>query len=122
LIPILEDAMAKTIFGKIIKGEIPCDKVYEDEHLLAFRDINPQAPCHILIIPKHEIPTTDDLTDDDADITGRMVVAASKIARDEGIAKSGYRMVFNCRDHGGQEVYHIHLHLLGGRPMTWPPG
>lgn len=114
--------MADTIFSKIIAGEIPCDKVHEDEHVLAFRDIKPQAPVHILIIPKEPIPTVDDLQEHHRELAGRLVLAATEIARQEGLAADGYRLVFNCRDHGGQEVYHIHLHLLGGRPMKWPPG
>ncbi len=114
--------MAETIFSKIIKGEIPCDRVYEDSEILAFRDIKPQAPTHILIIPKEEIPTIDDLSEDHATLVGKLILTAKQIARDEGLAEDGYRLVFNCKDHGGQEVHHIHLHLLGGRQMTWPPG
>lgn len=114
--------MAETIFSKILKGEIPCDKVYEDDQVFAFRDIKPQAPTHILIIPREPIPTVDDLQEKHEALAGHMVLAATKIARQEGLAEDGYRLVFNCRDHGGQEVYHIHLHLLGGRQMSWPPG
>ena len=114
--------MGSTIFSKIIEGEIPCDKVYEDDRVLAFRDIKPQAPVHILIIPKIEIPTIDDLEEKDQELVGYLVLTAKKIARDEGLAEDGYRLVFNCKGHGGQEVYHIHLHLLGGRQMAWPPG
>ena len=114
--------MGSTIFSKIIEGEIPCDKVYEDDRVLAFRDIKPQAPVHILIIPKIEIPTIDDLEEKDQELVGYLVLTAKKIARDEGLAVDGYRLVFNCKGHGGQEVYHIHLHLLGGRQMAWPPG
>jgi len=115
--------MGDTIFSKIINKEIPADIVHEDEHLLAFRDINPQAPVHILIIPKIEIPTIREIIGaDHATLLGRMYDAANKIANDEGISEDGFRLVFNCGDHGGQEVYHIHMHLLGGRQMKWPPG
>lgn len=114
--------MGDTIFAKIIAGEIPCDKVFEDDQVLAFNDINPQAPTHILIIPKEPIPTTDDLKEEHKPLVGHMVWVAGEIARNLGLARDGYRLVFNCRGHGGQEVYHIHLHLLGGRQMSWPPG
>lgn len=114
--------MGNTIFSRIVAGEIPCNKVFEDDRVLAFRDIRPQAPVHILIIPKTEIPTVDDLQESDEALAGHMVFVATRIARQEGLAESGYRLVFNCRGDGGQEVYHIHLHLLGGRPLSWPPG
>jgi len=114
--------MAKNIFLEIVKGNIPCDKVFENEEFLAFRDINPQAPTHILIIPKREIPTLNDLEEKDAELVGKMVLLARDIAAKEGIAESGYRTIFNCNRDAGQAVYHIHLHLLGGRPMGWPPG
>ncbi|MCC5877593.1 MAG: histidine triad nucleotide-binding protein [Candidatus Sumerlaeia bacterium] len=114
--------MADTIFTKIINGEIPCDKVYEDDLVLAFRDIKPQAPTHILIIPKEPIPTVDDLQENHKELAGHILLTATRIAREEGLADDGYRLVFNCRDQGGQEVYHIHMHLLGGRQMNWPPG
>jgi len=114
--------MSDTIFGKIAKGEIPCTKVYEDERVLAFRDITPQAPVHILVIPREAIPTADDLTDAHEGLVGHMVVVAAKIARQEQISGSGYRLVMNCREDGGQTVFHLHLHLLGGRAMDWPPG
>lgn len=114
--------MPETIFSKIIRGEIPCDKVFEDDHVLAFRDIKPQAPTHILIIPKEPIPTVDDLEENHKELAGHLLLVATRIAREEGLAEAGYRLVFNCRDQGGQEVYHIHLHLLGGRQMNWPPG
>ncbi|GAB4508825.1 MAG: purine nucleoside phosphoramidase [Anaerolineae bacterium] len=106
-----------TIFSKIIAKEIPADIVYEDESVLAFRDIHPQAPTHILIIPKKEIPTVDDVTDEDTMVLGKLIVVASKIAREAGIAESGYRLMINCRKDGGQEVYHLHMHLLGGRNL-----
>ncbi|RMD50968.1 MAG: histidine triad nucleotide-binding protein [Ignavibacteria bacterium] len=112
-----------TIFSKIISREIPADIVYETENILAFRDINPQAPVHILIIPKIEIPTVSDLKGaEHGHLLGEMIDAANAIAEKEGIAKDGFRLVFNCRDNGGQEVYHLHMHLLGGRKMKWPPG
>ncbi|MFC2131269.1 histidine triad nucleotide-binding protein [Bacteroidota bacterium] len=114
--------MAETIFTKIINKEIPADIVYEDDDMLAFRDINPQSPHHILIIPKKPIATINDVEDEDAELIGKLVIRAKKIAKDLGCAKDGYRLVFNCNSHGGQEVYHIHLHLLGGRQMMWPPG
>lgn len=107
----------ETIFSKIIRKEIPADIVYQDDLVTAFRDINPQAPTHVLIIPNKLIPTMDDVTEEDEPALGRMMTVASKIARDEGIAESGYRLMINCRDHGGQEVYHIHMHLLGGRSL-----
>ena len=114
--------MSDDLFLKIIEREIPSDIVYENERVLAFRDIDPQAPVHILIIPKRRIPTINDLADDDAGLMGEMVLAARDIARDEGLSENGYRLVFNCNRDGCQSVYHIHLHLLGGRRMTWPPG
>jgi histidine triad (HIT) family protein len=96
--------------------------VYEDEDILAFRDANPQSPTHVLLIPKEHIATTNDLDDRNVDIVGRLYLAAKQVAADEGIAERGYRMVMNCNPEAGQSVYHIHLHLLGGRPMNWPPG
>ncbi|OZB37066.1 MAG: histidine triad nucleotide-binding protein [Halothiobacillus sp. 14-56-357] len=114
--------MSETIFSKIIRREIPADIVFENDRVLAFRDINPQAPVHILIIPKKPIPTVNDIQAEDAPLIGELFVVAAQLAAQEGIAEAGYRTVFNCRDHGGQEVYHLHLHLLGGRQMSWPPG
>ncbi len=114
--------MSDTLFEKIVAREIPADIVYEDDELLAFRDIEPQAPVHVLIIPKTRIATLNDLKTDHAELVGRMVLAAAKIAKDEGIADNGYRLNLNCNEQGGQSVYHIHLHLLGGRQMQWPPG
>ena len=107
----------ETIFSKIIRKEIPADIVYQDDLVTAFRDINPRAPTHILIIPNTLIPTVDDVTAEDEGTLGRLFTAASKIARAEGIAEDGYRLIVNCRQHGGQEVYHLHMHLLGGRPL-----
>ena len=114
--------MADTIFGKIARGEIPADIVYQDEEVVAFRDLHPQAPTHILVIPRKPIPTLNDLEEGDAQLVGKLFLAARKIAEQEGIAEAGYRTVFNCNAAAGQEVYHLHLHLLGGRPMRWPPG
>lgn len=107
----------ETIFSRIIRKEIPADVVYQDNLVTAFRDINPRAPTHILIIPNNLIPTVDDVTSEDEQALGRLFTAAAKIARQEGIAENGYRLIVNCRQHGGQEVYHLHMHLLGGRPL-----
>lgn len=106
-----------TLFSKIIDGELDADIVYRDDLVTAFRDINPAAPTHILIVPNKEIATADDLTDEDQAIAGRMFLVASRLAREEGVADDGYRLIVNCRDHGGQEVYHLHMHLIGGRPL-----
>lgn len=114
--------MSDDLFLKIIRREIPADIVYENDSVLAFRDIDPQAPTHILIIPKRRVPTINDLTAADAGMIGEMVLAARDIAKQEGVSENGYRLVFNCNRDGGQSVYHIHLHLLGGRRLTWPPG
>ncbi|MCE2504090.1 MAG: histidine triad nucleotide-binding protein [Chlorobi bacterium] len=114
--------MSDTIFAKIIRKEIPAEIVYEDEQVLAFRDINPQGPTHVLVIPKEEIATANDIIGDHEQLVGHMVTTAVQIAKEEGIADDGYRLVMNCNPEGGQEVYHIHLHLIGGRQMEWPPG
>lgn len=106
-----------SIFSKIIAGEIPADVVYTDDHITAFKDINPQAPVHILIVPNKEIPTVDDIEESDVDVVGRLFLAAKQIAREQGIAENGYRLIINCREHGGQEVYHLHMHLLGGKRL-----
>lgn len=111
-----------TIFSKIIQKEIPANIVYEDDEVLAFEDIAPQAPVHILIIPKTEIPTLNDLNAENAHLMGKLFLVAKKIAEDQGFAEKGYRTVFNCNEDGGQTVDHIHLHLLAGRSLTWPPG
>jgi histidine triad (HIT) family protein len=112
-----------TIFSKIINREIPADIVYETDNVLAFRDINPQAPVHILIIPKIEIPKVTDIkSSEHAELLGEMYDVANKLAKEEGIAEDGFRLVMNCGNNGGQEVYHLHMHLLGGRQMQWPPG
>lgn len=114
--------MSETLFSKIIRREIPANIVYEDDDVLAFRDIQPQAPVHVLFVPKRAIPTLNDLATEDAALVGKLVLAAAAFAKREGFADDGYRTVFNCNPDGGQSVYHIHLHLLAGRQMTWPPG
>ena len=106
-----------TIFSRIARGEIPADIVYQDDEVTAFRDINPIAPVHVLVIPNRVIPTAADTTDADEAVLGRMVRVAARVAEDEGIASDGYRLILNCGEHGGQEVLHLHLHLLGGRPL-----
>ncbi|KFN51799.1 HIT family hydrolase [Arenimonas malthae CC-JY-1] len=111
-----------TLFAKIIAREIPADIVYEDEHVLAFRDINPQAPVHVLFIPKRPVATLNELQPGDEALVGRLALAAAAYAKREGFADSGYRVVMNCNADGGQTVFHIHLHLLAGRAMHWPPG
>ena len=111
-----------TIFDKIIAREIPADIVFEDEHVLAFRDIHPQAPVHVLFIPKRPVPTLNDLVPGDEIVVGRLAMAAAAWAKQQGFADDGYRVVMNCNRDGGQTVFHIHMHLLAGRPMAWPPG
>ncbi len=110
------------IFCKIARKEVPAKLVLEDERLVAFDDLKPQAPVHILIIPKSHISTTSDLTDGDVKVVGEMVLAAKNLAKERGISETGYRLVLNCNKDAGQEVFHMHLHLLGGRKFTWPPG
>jgi histidine triad (HIT) family protein len=114
--------MGDTLFGKIIRREIPADIVYEDDDVLAFRDISPQAPVHVLFIPKKAIATLNEVGDADVAVLGKLVMAAVSYAKKEGLADDGYRCVMNCNRDGGQTVFHIHLHLLGGRQMHWPPG
>ncbi len=106
-----------TIFHRIIRREIPADIVYEDEHLIAFRDIAPQAPVHVLFVPKQDVATLNDLDDDQPELVGRLTLAAARYARAQGLAEDGYRLVINCNDHGGQTVFQLHLHLLGGAPL-----
>ena len=106
-----------TIFSKIVRGEAPADIVYKDDRVTAFRDISPQAPTHILIIPNKSIPTVNDVTPEDEAMLGHLFVVAAKLAQDEGIADEGYRLIVNCNRDGGQIVFHLHMHLLGGRPM-----
>lgn len=107
----------ETIFSKIIRKEIPTDILYQDELVTAFRDISPRAPTHILIVPNKVIPTINDVEEDDEITLGRLFTVAKKLAKQEGIAADGYRLIVNCNAHGGQEVYHIHMHLLGGKPL-----
>jgi histidine triad (HIT) family protein len=114
--------MDDCIFCKIAAGEIPADLVYEDDAVVGFRDLNPQAPTHVLVIPRRHIATLNDLAPGDEAIVGRLFLAAKAIAAREGFAETGYRTVLNCNEAGGQTVFHIHLHLLGGRMMRWPPG
>ncbi|HAL13807.1 MAG TPA: histidine triad nucleotide-binding protein [Planctomycetaceae bacterium] len=111
----------KTIFKRIIDGEIPADIVYEDEQCLAFRDISPQAPVHILVIPRKEIPSIDHLSDEDEQLVGHIYLVIKQIAAGEGL-ENGYRVIVNCGKEGGQTVDHLHFHLLGGRGLSWPPG
>ena len=105
------------LFCKIVAGDIPSDKVFEDELVLAFNDISPQAPTHILVIPKAHFSTINDLSEQDNELVGHMVLVAQKIAKEQGLAEDGYRLIFNCNEQGGQTVYHIHLHILGGRQL-----
>ncbi len=114
--------MVDCLFCKIINKEINSDILFEDDDVLAFKDINPQAPIHFLIVPKKHISTINDLQQEDEKITGKMILIAQSLAKQENIDEKGYRLVFNCNSEGGQAVYHIHLHLLGGRRMQWPPG
>ena len=106
-----------TLFDRIIRGEIPANFVYRDERVVAFRDIHPRAPTHLLIVPVKPIPTADDVTEADEELLGHMFVVAALLARREGIADDGYRLIVNCKQNGGQEVFHLHLHLLGGKPL-----
>jgi histidine triad (HIT) family protein len=110
------------LFCRIGRGEIPSTMVHQDEDLFAFNDTNPQAPMHVLVVPRKHIPTTNDLADDDDALIGRMLRRASAIAAERGYAERGYRTVFNCNREAGQTVFHIHLHVLAGRGLGWPPG
>jgi histidine triad (HIT) family protein len=110
------------LFCRIVAGEIPSSKVFEDADLFAFNDINPQSPLHVLIVPKKHVATTNDLTDGDEALVGKMVRRAAAIAKDNGFDQRGYRTVLNCNSEAGQTVFHIHLHLLAGRHLGWPPG
>ena len=114
--------MTDCIFCKIASGELGTDLIYEDDDLVGFRDLNPQAPTHILVIPRRHIATLNDLDEADAMLVGRMHLAARTLAEREGIAERGYRTLINCNAEAGQTVFHLHLHLLGGRPLGWPPG
>jgi histidine triad (HIT) family protein len=110
------------LFCKMVSGAIQPDKVYENTDVLAFKDINPQAPLHVLVVPKKHISTLNDLRSEDEELVGKLILTATQVARDAGFAESGYRTVMNCNVDAGQSVYHIHLHVLGGRVMRWPPG
>jgi len=114
--------MTDCIFCKIAADEIPAAKLYDDGEVLAFRDINPEAPVHLLVIPRRHIATLNDLTEADAALIGRLYLAAKRVAAEAGVAESGYRTVINCNRDAGQIVFHVHLHLLAGREMGWPPG
>ncbi len=114
--------MSDCIFCKIVSGDIPADKVYENDHVIAFRDLNPQAPFHCLVIPKKHIATINDIQSEDAELIGQMYLAAKQIAADAGLSEEGFRTVMNCNEAAGQTVFHIHLHVLGGRNLSWPPG
>jgi histidine triad (HIT) family protein len=114
--------MSETIFSRIIRKEIPAKIVYEDDLSLAFHDVSPQAPVHVLVIPKRPITSLESATDEDSQILGHLQIVAQKVARALGIQESGYRVVMNCGRDGGQSVHHIHYHVLGGRPLAWPPG
>ncbi len=116
------DMTTECLFCKMVSGQIKPNTVYEDNDVLAFRDINPQAPVHILIIPKRHIATLNDLGHEDAPLIGKLFLTAARIANESGIAASGYRTVMNCNVEAGQSVFHVHLHMLGGRSMRWPPG
>lgn len=114
--------MTDCLFCKIVAGEIKADKIYEDAEVYAFRDIHPQAPLHVLVVPKRHIATINDLTAQDDALVGKLFLAAQRVAKAQGVAQSGYRTVMNCNADAGQSVWHLHLHVLGGRRMGWPPG
>jgi histidine triad (HIT) family protein len=114
--------MGECLFCRIVSGEVPSDRVYEDDEILAFKDINPQAPIHVLLIPKKHMPTVLDMGEEDMRLVGRLFKVAGDIAREMGIAESGFRLVVNCNRDAGQAVFHFHVHLLGGRGFSWPPG
>ena len=114
--------MSDCLFCRLIAGEIPATIVRQNEHVVAFKDITPQAPTHVLVVPRRHIPSLNDLSPDDDALVGEMVRTAASIAKEHGHADRGYRTVFNCNADAGQTVFHVHLHLLGGRTMTWPPG
>ncbi len=114
--------MSECLFCRIVEGNLPASIVFQDERLIAFEDINPQAPTHLLIVPRRHVATLNELTAEDDGLVGEMIRRAAAIAKDRGIAEGGFRTVFNCNAGAGQTVFHIHLHLLGGRPLEWPPG
>ncbi|KEF41507.1 MAG: zinc-binding protein [Cyanobium sp. CACIAM 14] len=113
-------ASSDTIFGRILRGEIPCQEVYADDHCLAFRDVNPQAPVHVLVIPREPIPQLAEATSDHQALLGHLLLVAARVARQEGL--ESWRTVINSGTEAGQTVFHLHLHVIGGRPMAWPPG
>ena len=123
-VPLIEGVTMSSdcLFCKILAGEIPADLVYESETAVAFRDINPKAPTHVLVIPRKHISTINDIEPDDQEIIGSLYIAAKEIAAQAGIADDGYRAVMNCNEDAGQSVFHIHLHVMGGRVLAWPPG
>ena len=123
-VPLIEGVKMSSdcLFCKILAGEIPADLVYESETAVAFRDINPKAPTHVLVIPRKHISTINDIEPDDQEIIGSLYTAAKEIAAQAGIADDGYRAVMNCNEDAGQSVFHIHLHVMGGRVLAWPPG
>ncbi|UCE86733.1 MAG: histidine triad nucleotide-binding protein [Deltaproteobacteria bacterium] len=112
--------MADTIFGKIARGEAEADRIYEDDRAVAFRDLHPQAPTHVLVIPRKPIPRLSDASEDDESLLGHLLLVANKVAKHEGL--SDYRIIVNSGEGAGQTVFHLHLHVLGGRSMRWPPG
>ena len=114
--------MGSCLFCDIAGGHIPCNEVYGDDDFLAFSDIDPKAPSHMLVIPRRHVASLADLTETDVDLVGRLVLTATRVAAAAGLAEAGYRFVINCGEEGGQTVHHLHLHILGGRPMRWPPG
>jgi histidine triad (HIT) family protein len=114
--------MSKCLFCRIVEGEIPAEVVFKDDKAVAFEDINPQAPIHIIIIPRKHIPTLLDLEEEDQELMGYLYMVANKIAADKNLTETGYRLVVNCKRDAGQEVFHIHIHMLGGRKFSWPPG
>ena len=114
--------MTDCLFCGIINGKIPSELIYDDKEIIAFKDINPQSPKHILIVPRRHINSLSEMEEVDKDLAGRLLLTARKIAQDQGISNEGYRVVVNNGQNGGQTVFHLHLHLLGGRPLSWPPG
>lgn len=120
--PIREEAMSDCLFCKIVAGEMDADIVYRDDHVVGFKDINPQAPHHVLFVPREHVATLNDLNADNADLIGRLFLAAKQYAQENGLADEGWRSVINCQEGAGQSVFHVHLHVLGGRSFEWPPG
>ncbi len=114
--------MSDCLFCRIVAGQVPAKLIHDDAHCVGFLDINPQAPTHALFVPKRHVPTINDATMEDRELLGHLLVSAAKYAREQGFADAGYRLALNTNRDGGQTVFHIHLHLLGGRPLTWPPG